>query len=668
MFIFICVAPSLNAREVININNNWRFFYSHEGSSDFAREVNLPHTWNGDALGGNKEYFRGTGNYLRSINIPAQWRGKRVFIRFNGAGTVADLLVNGKHVGSHAGGYNAFTFEITKFLNYGDNNKLWVVVNNSPRLDVLPVGGDFNIYGGLHRDVEIIVTEPSVVSLTDYSGQGAYIHQRNVSAQRAELEAIVKVDGLSDRVLEIGMIILSAEMDTVFSGSERLRLQATGKGQVSIKTAIDRPHLWNGRSDPYMYKAVFKVTDNQNLSDSVSVPLGLRTFGVDPGKGFTLNGRPYPLNGVVYYEDRAMVGNALRNFQVTDDLDIMEEMGVNAIRAAGYPHNRKFYEECDKRGMIVWSDLPFLGQAYLTDHGYLASESFLANGRQQLMEMMKQNFNNPSILMWGVFSNLNARGDDPVPFVYELNSIAKREDPGRFTVASSNEDGKLNFITELISFDQTLGWKEGMPSDISIWLGQITRNWSGNLKPGLSYGAGGVVTHQSDTLARPQWLSGWHPERWQTYFHEQYFSAITETGGLWGAFIANMFDYGSSVYSWGEGIGIDDRGMVTFDRSIRKDAFWFYKANWNSEDKFVRLAEARWDRRRDNRQTIKAYSNSEQVELWLNGVSMGIKPGINGTFMWPEIELRTGANILEARSESGSHSITITIDPTVNRL
>ena len=660
LLVLLTACLGLPAREVINLNRDWRFFSYSEGSSDRAQNVNLPHTWNNDALGGKNDYFRGVGNYMKDIQVPLEWRNKRVFIRFSGAGTVTDLIVNGRHVGEHRGGFGAFTFELTGYLRYGEQNLLWAIVNNAPRLDVLPTAGDINIYGGLYRDVDLIVTEPSHIAVNHYGSQGVYVHQKSVSRERAELEAVVRIDGLRDRLLSVTATVVTPMRDTVASEHARFRVPAEGRGSVSVPIAMDNPRLWNGTADPFMYDVIVRLMDDSLLCDEVTVPLGLRYFSVDPKQGFLLNGSPYRLRGVSHYEDRASVGNALTPYQIAEDLDLIAEMGANAVRAAAYPHNESFYDECDRRGLVVLSELPLIGPAYMTDRGYINTEAFRDNGRDQLREMIFQQFNHPSVAVWGIFFDQTPRGDDPTAYVKELNSLAMLEDPSRLTSATSNQDGKINFVTDLVVWDHNYGWKEGLPSDIKVWLDQLRTNW-GSLCSGISYGAGASIYHQDDSLYRPDYLGNWHPERWQTYLHEQYYPYIDGSPFLWGWFVANMFDYGAAGRNWGEGTGVDDRGLVTFDRKYRKDAFYFYKANWNRTEPTVWIAEKRWNRRPRTTQTVRVYSNADQVELWLNGASLGAKTGTNGTFVWEGVEMRRGANRLQARTNAGEDEATVYI-------
>ena len=461
---------------------------------------------------------------------------------------------------------------------------------------MLPTAGDINIYGGLYRDVDLIVTEPSHIAVNHYGSQGVYVHQKSVSRERAELEAVVRIDGLRDRLLSVTATVVTPMRDTVASEHARFRVPAEGRGSVSVPIAMDNPRLWNGTADPFMYDVIVRLMDDSLLCDEVTVPLGLRYFSVDPKQGFLLNGSPYRLRGVSHYEDRASEGNALTPYQIAEDLDLIAEMGANAVRAAAYPHNESFYDECDRRGLVVLSELPLIGPAYMTDRGYINTEAFRDNGRDQLREMIFQQFNHPSVAVWGIFFDQTPRGDDPTAYVKELNSLAMLEDPSRLTSATSNQDGKINFVTDLVVWDHNYGWKEGLPSDIKVWLDQLRTNW-GSLCSGISYGAGASIYHQDDSLYRPDYLGNWHPERWQTYLHEQYYPYIDGSPFLWGWFVANMFDYGAAGRNWGEGTGVDDRGLVTFDRNYRMDAFYFYKANWKRTEPTVWIAEKRWNRR-----------------------------------------------------------------------
>lgn len=662
-FIYICflLVLSASSREVININRGWSFSRGYEMSDTKATLVNLPHTWNLDALSGQLDYYRGVGSYLREIKVPKTWVDKRVYIRFKGANAVTNLFVNGRQVGEHNGGYTAFAFEITQFLKYGESNRLLVRVNNSMTLDMMPLVGNFNMYGGLYRDVELIVTDKTHISLKDNGSMGVYVEPMVVTHDFAKFNTAVLIDGVPDEVAVVEMVVRDAAGVVVDSIQRRVRISSVPM-IVSNVFEISKPHLWNGVEDPYMYSMCVSSRTTDKAFDSITEGFGLRYFSVDRTNGFILNGEPYKIRGVCRHQDRSEIGAAIHPIHQQEDLDLIREVGANAIRLTYMPNDKYFLDLCDRAGIIVWSELPFSGPGFYKDEGFIDTETFKDNGIQQLVEMIRQNFNHPSIMFWGLFNELTQRGDDPVPYIRELNDLAHAEDPTRFTVAASNQDGELNFITDLMAWNQFLGWYSGLPSDISVWLQQLRRDWP-TLKPAISeYGAGASIYHQSDTLARPAAESAWHPERWQTNFHEVYWANISKASFLWGTFVYSMFDFGSAYRSEGDRPGINDKGLVTFDRRVKKDAFYFYKANWNEKDKFIYIAERRWNVRRSLKQSIKVYSNYQEVELWVNGKSLGEKLGDDmHRFIWENVEMKMGENIIEARAGALYDKVTVEI-------
>ena len=648
LFIFIMLSCSLFSRDVHNINRGWKFFSNSAVSSDGALTVNLPHMWNSDALSGKRDYFRGIGNYLKNIKIPKSWSEKRIFIRFSGANSLANVLINGKHVGEHRGGYTKFTYDITDFVKYGEINLFWIIVNNSPQMDILPTAGDQNSYGGLSRNVELIVTDPTVISLTDFSSDGVYVVQSSVSKESVEGVINVKIDSQEGCDVTTQVTVSKSDSTVVFRHSEKFFINGGKRSKtISIPYKINDPILWSGVINPYQYIVKVEVLKNGIVVDCIDVQTGFRYYSIDPDRGFLLNGSPYKLNGVIAHQDRVMVGTAVSTYQVMEDFMLIVEMGATAVRVAGVPHHTDFYKLCDRFGIIVWSDIPLIGAAYLTDKAFLNTPSFKNNGINQTQEIVRQLFNHPSIVFWGIFSDLGLRGDDPVNYIKELNVLVKAEDPSRFTAATSSEDGDLNFVTDVIVWNHHLGWKEGRPEDILVWLDQLEDEWS-SLRSGISYGAGASIHHQEDSIYRPAYMSNWHPERWQTYFHESYFKNTQNNKLLFGTFVGNMFDYGATGRSWGEGHGVNDLGLVTFDRRYKKDAFYLYKANWNEKEPFVYITERRWNQRNDPNQDIKVYSNCREVELFVNGVSMGMKSGESGVFRWNDILFKDGISRVEA--------------------
>ncbi len=639
------------AREVINLNRNWQFSFNNDLRPSSRTSVNIPHTWNYDAVSTRQEYARGIGNYIKEIVVPADWEGRRIYLRFHGVNSEANLFINGRYVGEHQGGYTAFTFEITPFVRLGEVNNIWVRVNNSPQLDYMPINSDFNIYGGIYRDVELIVTRNEHISVTHYSSDGVYLTQKNITDDRAEIDAAVMLSGIKSGNYQLNIRVKDPVGERIVEEkTERVKIDK-GEGSATVSLTVESPKLWNGIRDSFQYEFIVRLTDGGEVLDSLTVPLGLRYYDVDATNGFTLNGKKYPVNGVTRYQDRGGTGIAFRNVQHEEDFDLMLEMGATAVRMTNYPSDPYFYSLCDRYGMIVWSEIPFAGPDFVADNAYMNKLRFRENGKEQLLEMIYQNYNHASVLFWGIFSNLTLRGaDDPTPYVRELHALARSTDPSRYTICTSNQDGEINFVTDLNGWSQYLGWKEGTVSDVNVWLNQLAKEW-GYLRSAIGeYGAGGSILHQEDSLRVTSPRDRRHPERWQTQYHVQFYGILKRHPKIWGSFIHSMFDFGVYNYRGGDAPGVCDYGLVTYDRRWKKDAFYFYKANWNKTEAFVHITEKRWDERPTHLQTVRIFSNQNEVELLLNGESKGVRKGRNGVFTWKDIEFKDGTNTLEAFS------------------
>lgn len=664
IFLFILsITLQLHAeRTVINFNNDWTFRFSHNVAQKVGMRINLPHTWNTqDALSGKIDYKRGIGNYEKSIFVPNEWKGKRLFIRFDGANTITNVLVNGKSVGEHRGGYTAFVFELTKFLKYGQYNNLWVRVNNAEQLEVMPLVGDFNFYGGIYRDVFLMLTDNVCISPLDYASPGVYLKQEKVSENEALVQARIL---LSNRLVSKKNVTLQLKvMDGDKIIIHRNKIIALNPDNKEIETTIPlsfkNPKLWNGEIDPFMYKVEVQLFIDNKEIDKVTQPLGLRFFSVDANKGFMLNGKSFQLKGVCRHQDRAKIGNALTKVQHDEDMALILEMGANAIRLSHYPHAPYFYDILDQHGFVVWSEIPFVGPGGYIDQGFVDQESFKANGREQLKEMIRQNYNHPSVCFWGLFNELKEVGDNPFDYITELNKLAHAEDPTRITTSASNIDGDINKITDLIAWNRYDGWYEGMPSCLGTWLDK-THKENPAFKIGISeYGAGASIYHQQDSLEKASPLSMWHPENWQTFYHIENWKVIASRPFVWGTFIWNMFDFGASHRTEGDCIGINDKGLVTFDRKNKKDAFYFYKANWNKKQPTLHISDKRNIRKTNSIATVMVFSNTSVVELFVNGISMGKKTPDNfSIFMWFDIKLIDGDNCIFVKATHNGTEIT----------
>ncbi len=640
-------------RQDILLNNDWNFRFSHQVQKGTEVRVDLPHTWNAqDALSGKIDYKRGIGNYEKNLFIRPEWKGKRLFIRFEGVNNIADVFINRRHIGEHRGGYGAFIFEITGKVEYGKENSILVRVNNGEQLDIMPLVGDFNFYGGIYRDVHLLITDETCISPLDYASPGVRLIQDSVSHRYAKVRAIVDLSNGSsgNQEVELNVRLLDGQR-VVKEGTKNVNLSGNEVMQQELTFEIDQPHLWNGRQDPFLYQAEVTLFRNGQMVDRVTQPLGLRFYRIDPDKGFFLNGKHLPLQGVCRHQDRSEVGNALRPQHHEEDVALMLEMGVNAVRLAHYPQATYFYDLMDKNGIIVWAEIPFVGPGGYNDKGFVDLPAFRANGKEQLKELIRQHYNHLSICVWGLFNELTELGDNPVEYIKELNVLAHQEDTTRPTTSASNQMGDLNFITDAIAWNRYDGWYGGTPADLGKWLDRMHKDHPEICIAISEYGAGASIYHQQDSLVKTVPTSWWHPENWQTYYHIENWKTISSRPYVWGSFVWNMFDFGAAHRTEGDRPGINDKGLVTFDRKVRKDAFYFYKANWNREEPMLYLTGKRNTVRTQRLQTITAFTNLSGAELFVNGKSYGKAiPDSYAILEWKNVELEPGENEIKVVS------------------
>ena len=650
----------LAQREDKLINQDWSFRFSHQVNANAARRVDLPHTWNAqDALGGKYDYKRGIGNYTKKIFIRPEWQSKRLFLRFEGANCVSNVFVNGKHIGEHRGGYGAFVFEITDKVEYGKENTLLVRVNNGEQLDVMPLVGDFNFYGGIYRDVHLLLTDNLCISPLDYASSGVYLIQQQITDKQAAICARIN---LSNGTGELRKAVLRLQVNdgkkTVYETEKEVSMIPHTDVQVeNIEFILKNPRLWNGTQDPFMYQTVVTLIKDGKELDKVEQPLGVRYYITDPDKGFFLNGKHLPLHGVCRHQERAEVGNALYPVHHEEDTRIMLDMGVNAVRMEHYPQATYMYDLMDKYGIVTWAEIPFVGPGGYADKGFVDQPSFRENGKEQLKEMIRQHYNHPSICFWGLFNELKEQGDNPVEYIKELNAMAHREDPTRPTTSASNQDGALNFITDHIAWNRYDGWYGATPATLATWLDATHKNHP-EIKIAISeYGAGASIYHQQDSLVQTVPGSWWHPENWQTEYHIQNWKIINERPYVWASFVWNMFDFGAAHRMEGDRSGINDKGLVTHDRKIKKDAYYFYRANWNPEP-MIYIAGRRNVNRVKPLVDVQVFSNVEEVILIVNDCQCRrMKPDSLKVCLFKEVPLRKGRNEIEVRASDSKKQL-----------
>ena len=328
------VAMTASAREVFPINEGWRFFFKSEKTSDNARHVTLPHSWNTDPLA-QGYWLETTGSYQNGMYIPVEWASKRLFVKFYGVQSVADLFVNGYHVGTHRGGATAFTFEITDKIRFGSDNSMLVVVSNSSRDDVLPTSTDMNLYGGIYREAELILTERTAISPLYLGSDGVLVHPQTVGPEKVEGEIEVHITSKGDNSCTLNVDITSPRGERVFSKRQKARLD--GK-PVSVAFSVDNPTLWSLR-DPALYTVTASIGED-SITDRVTVRTGFRSIGASTAEGLTINGERTPVRGVTLYHDNALSGGTLTPEDYDADLRIdphdgsqRPALGGNAARA-----------------------------------------------------------------------------------------------------------------------------------------------------------------------------------------------------------------------------------------------------------------------------------------------------------------------------------------------
>jgi beta-galactosidase len=636
-----------------NINPGWKFFRSDatgaqaENFDDSQwRSVDLPYTWNVDQARNKVTYYRGPAWYRYHLTVGPELTGKSLFIRFGAASLVARVYVNGQLVGSHVGGFGAFCFEITDSCRPGDN-VIAVRVDNSLDRNVSPLSGDFTIYGGLYRDVQLIALNPVSISPLDDASPGVYLKTR-VTPESAWVEVTSKLRNSTERAAKVTVTctIFGASGNPIQHSSADQVVAANSTADAIATLTVANPHLWNGREDPYLYKAVVEASVGGLLLDRVMQPLGLRFYRVDPDHGLFLNGKPYDMHGVDYHEGRTSVGFADSRAMEEEDNRLICEMGCTGVRMAHYQHNDYEYTLCDRHGLIVWTELALVNK--MTD-----TPEFRENVKQQLTELIKQEYNHPSVFFWSMYNEpwvgTSSGTQEQWRLISELVALAHRIDDTRLTTGAvvTGVKGPIDWYMDVTGMNRYAGWYNGSPDRWESTIADL-RSQNPGKSIGISeYGAGASVTQHEARLIHPVPASRWHPEEWQALVHEHAWAAMKNQQWLWCKLAWCMFDFSSAGRNEGDRPGINDKGLVTADRKTLKDAYFFYKACWNP-DPFVYLTDRRFNPRPAGPADLKVYSNCDAVELTLNGQSLGVKTSVDHIFVWPDTQLAQGNDDVQA--------------------
>lgn len=615
------------------------------------QSVTLPHTWNAQDGQDGGPYYRGPAWYRRKLALPAADAGRRIFLRFEAASTVADVYVNGRRAGEHLGGFGAFCFEITHLVKFGADNTLAVRVDNAWRADLAPLAGDFTVFGGLYRPVHLLVTGDLCISPLNHAAPGVALFTGPITADAAAVEVQTLVSNGATAAGDATLVtsILDATGRTVATASAAVSVPAGITAQETQRLAVPHPHLWNGRADPYLYRVVVELRRGDTILDRVEQPLGLRTIRVD-ATGFYLNGKLLRLRGVDLHQDRYNKGWAISDADQKQDIGLILEMGANAIRAAHYQHSETFYRLCDEAGLLVWAELPQVN--------FVGAPPFAENSRHQLLDLIRQNLDHPCIFAWSLSNELRPPSPDPDPILLDENKLAHAEDPTRPTIEAAyiNVWPSVNRIPDLLGINLYPGWYRG---DVNAMGAQLDerRDWGRGQGFCVSeYGAGASIRQHEANPTQPAPGGPWHPEEWQAIVHEHDWAAIRARPFVWGSFIWNMFDFASSGRHEGDTPGRNDKGLVTYDRQIRKDAFYFYKANW-SDEPFVYITDRRFTPRTAAVTDVKIYSNCDRIELTVNGVAQGARTGDDEhIFRWSAVALKPGENRIAATATRDGHT------------
>jgi len=639
------------------------------------RETKDPHLKN--------KYYQGDGWYEHAIQVPAEWKGeKRVFARFGAAGTVARTYINKTLLGEHRGGFTAFCYELTPYLKFGQTNELRVQVDNTHREDLPPLSGDFNVQGGLYRDAEIIVTDEFCISPLDDASPGVYLTTRSLNEKEAIVEIRTMVSDGHTAQMNVALEKARAAEKNHLPGAPKPETQqeaaaadsvtvqcevkdASGQVVASASTnqsvppeetlavvqnlPIPSPHRWNGRKDPYLYSITVSLISEGKTIDQVVQPLGLRTVAISQEKGFLLNGEPYPVYGVNRHQDLRNKGWALSPQDEERDASLMKEMGVTAVRNAHYPQSENWHRINDREGVLLWDEVSLVDTTRDT-------WEFWANSEVFLREMIHQLYNHPSIAWWGIFNELGQASMPPSDKgLQRLQSAAKEIDTSRLLVAASCHPNKsFNHVPEQIGLNLYPGWYQKVSEPT---LADRVASFSKEVGKRIAvseYGAGANISHHTEgTLIQPLPAGSFHPEEWQAFVHERDWKDIADNPNLWGSFVWNMFDFAYRARNEGNSPALNDKGLATHDRRFRKDAFFFYKANWNP-DPMVYITSRRAVNRTLPTTDVKVYSNCPEVILSVNGKSLGVvKPDDLKIAHWSGITLQPGKNTIQVTAKSG---------------
>ena len=692
------------ARVVTTLDTGWRFLNddapdAHVPTFDDAQwpVVSVPHTWNRvgyyhHALGGTNraetvDKRQGAGWYRLHFPTPPASAGKRHWLEFDAASRVAKIWLNGTYLGEHRGGFSRFRLDATAAMRKSGDNVLVVRVDNSqpkaggPTADVLPLTGDFFVHGGLYRPVRFVSTAPLHIDLSDFGGSGIRATTASASTDNASVDVAVRVanDGARSAKASVRIALVDADGREAAATTVPTTLAAGKGGEVTARLDVTKPHLWQGTTAPYLYDLIVQVVQaNGAVSDALRQRYGIRTMAFDPDRGFLLNGQPYRLRGVGYHQDRDGKGWAISREDVAEDIATLREMGANSIRLTHYQHGQDVHDLANRAGMVVWDEIPLVS-AWTLGGKREADPALVANAKAQLTELIRQNENHAASAIWGIANEVDFGNSlpafltggtdgkelDPLPLLAELQAVAKREDPSRPTALATCCEGRLFGsdieipitapAADLGGANRYFGWYFGAAADLGPHLDGLRAKRPQQPLAVTEYGAGGALTiHTDNVMGAPVDSRGAaQPEEYESYIHETALAQLDARPWLYATWLWNSFDFATTVRTEGDAQDINTKGLIAYDHKARKDAFYFYKANWNPAP-MVHITGKRYANRAYRVTDIKVYSNTSSTDLMLNGRSLGARRDCPQKIcVWNAVSLDEGTNALVAR---GSHS------------
>lgn len=693
-------AAAQSERSVVPLAQGWEF--QRGGDVDPAQaaqaagsweRVSVPHTWNRVGYympdpqthlnnAESVDKYQGVGWYRMTFTPPALVAGQRAWLQFDAASRTAEVWLNGQRIGGHKGGFSRFRLDATRALRAGQANTLLVKVDNtqpaqgSSTADILPLAGDFFVHGGLYRPVSLIVTNAVHVDMLDAGGSGIFATTKSIDAAMAKVDVRVRIrnDGTKAQAVNAVVRLIDAGGKTVATGTRRIPLRADTASESVETLSVATPHLWNGVADPYLHRLVVEIaTPLGAVLDRVEQAFGIREMRADPDRGFMLNGKPLRLHGVGYHQDREGKGWATAPADIEQDVAIMREMGVNSIRLTHYQHGQVIHDLADRYGMVLWDEIPLVSRWTWGDDA-VATAGLRDDARQQLRELIRQNGNHASVFNWGIANEVDfgkslpafittskdTPAPDPLPLLRELNALAKSEDPSRATALATCCEGRLlgsadipitAEAADLGGANRYFGWYYGQPGDLGKHLDSLRALRPNQPVSVTEYGAGGATTiHTDNPLGGKVDQRGRNqPEEYESYIHETAWATLSAKPYLWGTWLWNSFDFATTVRREGDAIDINTKGLVTYDRKIRKDAYYFYKANWTATPT-VHVAGRRYVDRAYPVADVRVYSNAPRTDLLVNDRVVGTLSACpQMVCAWSNVALAAGANRVVAR-------------------